>query len=321
MQAVILAAGKGTRLAPLSWTRSKAMSPVAGKPMVTRVLDTLRVHGIDDVVVVSAPDDVALRAVVDSWRADGLRVRIVEQRERLGMAHALSLAAPLLRATFVLSACDNLVPAAHVGELLTAHQARQAAATLSLLPVTLEQVSRTGVVVWEEPWVRRIVEKPRPEEAPSTISSLPLYVLEPEVLALLPEVKPSARGEYELQDALQLLMDRGARVTGVFTASRRQVTTASDLLDLNLQVLAEEQPALRPDVPGVTWVAPMLVEAGAVIGPGCRIGPRVYVEAGAIIGADAVIADAVILRGAVIETGSVVRGQLVVSTWPAADAV
>lgn len=311
MQAVVLAAGKGRRLAPLTLSRSKAMAPVVGKPLVARVLATLTANGIADVVMVVGPEDVELRRRLGDGQAFGVRLRYVEQTQRLGMAHALGLAAPLLDGAFVLSACDNLVPAAHVGELLAAHRARGAAATLSLMPVALDQVSRTGVVVWEAPWVRRIVEKPRLQEAPSTISSLPLYVLGPELVALLPRVQPSPRGEYELQEALQMLMDGGAAVTGVFTDSRRQVTTAADLLELNLQLLDEEKPWGGASGEDVTTAPPVLIEEGAVIGPGCRIGPRVYVESGAVIGSDAVIADSVILRGAVVAPGSVVRSQLV----------
>src|SRR5690606_30999802 len=105
---------------------------------------------------------------------------------RKGMAHALGLAAPLLRGDFILSACDNLVPLAHLRALVATHRTQQATATLSLMPIEPSQTSKTGVVVWEPPFVQRIVEKPKPEEAPSNISSLPLYVFAPAILELLP---------------------------------------------------------------------------------------------------------------------------------------
>lgn len=313
MQGVILAAGKGTRLHPLTLTRSKAMAPVAGKPLVVRVMETLLAHGITDMLVVVGPQDEGLRAELGDGSRWGVTLRTVVQHERLGMAHALGLVAPFVNDDFVLSACDNLVPTAHVGDLIATHRVRGAAATLSLMPVTLAEVSRTGVVVWDDPWVRRIVEKPRPEDAPSTLSSLPLYVLGRELLALLPRLLPSPRGEYELQDALQLLMDRGDRVTGVFTSSRQQVTTAADLLALNLTMLAHEATAwgdvARPD--GVDITPPVLVEEGAQISPGARLGPRVFVERGAVIGAGAVLEDSVVLRGAHVAPGRIVRGELI----------
>lgn len=326
MQGVILAAGKGTRLHPLTLARTKAMAPVAGKPLVGRVLATLAAQGVDDVIVVVSPQDGEIRGALGNGRGYGVSLRYVEQQERLGMAHALGLAAPWLDGPFVLSACDNLVPAAHVGELLAAHRTRQAAATLSLMPVTLDQVSKTGVVVWDDPWVRRIVEKPQPHEAPSTISSLPLYVLGPDVLALLPEVKPSPRGEYELQDALQMLMERGGRVTGVFTTNRLQVTTAADLLALNLAYLeleADQASGLaKSEIVDVTVIPPVLVEAGARIGPGCRLGPRVFVERDAEVGAGAVLMDCMVMRRATVAPGAQVSGELIAAreTVPVADA-
>ena len=178
MQGVVLAAGKGTRLQPLTQTRSKAMAPVVGKPLVARVVDTLVANDVRDLVMVVSPDDTAICGYFGDGAALGMTVRYVVQTERLGMAHALGLAAPFLDGAFVLSACDNLVAAAHVGDLIAAHRQHAAAATLSLMPIDIAKASSTGVVVWEPPYVRRIVEKPHPADAPSNISSLPLYVFD-----------------------------------------------------------------------------------------------------------------------------------------------
>jgi dTDP-glucose pyrophosphorylase len=237
MQGVLLAAGKGTRLQPLTLARSKAMAPVAGRPLGVRVADLLVAQGIDELIVVVSPSDMEIRPCFATQAGFEIPVRFVVQEERKGMAHALGLVAPLLKGDFILSACDNLVPVAHLQELVATHRTQDAAATLSLMPIELSQASKTGVVVWEPPFVRRIVEKPKPEEAPSNISSLPLYVFAPDILGFLPLVQPSARGEYELQDAIQLLIERTGRVTGVLTQARRQVTNAADLLELNLHYL------------------------------------------------------------------------------------
>lgn len=316
MQAVILAAGKGTRLQPLTLTRTKAMAPVAGKPLVQRVLDTILPVGVRELILVVSPQDAEIRTHFTRQAGLDIPIHFVEQRQRLGMANALSLAAPQIDGPFILSACDNLTSVAHIGELVAAHRARQAAATLSLMPVALADVSKTGVVVWEDPFVRRIVEKPRPEEAPSTISSLPLYVFAPDILEDLPHVRPSPRGEYELQDAIQRLIDRTGRVTGVLIRRRDQVTNAADLLALNLRYLSETPDACAVDAaaqvgPGVTLCPPVRIEAGAQVADGAVIGPCVYLEADSRVGARAQICETLVLRGSVVAADACIQGQVV----------
>jgi NDP-sugar pyrophosphorylase family protein len=184
------------------------------------------------------------------------------------------------------------------------------------MPVELAQVSKTGVVVWDGQTIQRIVEKPRPEEAPSTLSSLPLYVFDPDILDDLPHVQPSPRGEYELQDAIQRLIERSGRVTGVLIDRRKQVTNAADLLALNLHYLGEmpEPSVVEPGAliaPGVTLHPPLRIDAGVRVGTGAVIGPHVYAEAGSQIGAGAAVREAVILRGAVVAGGDVIQGEVV----------
>jgi glucose-1-phosphate thymidylyltransferase len=231
------------------------------------------------------------------------------------MANALSLAAPHIHGPFLMSACDNLTPPEHVAALLATHQAEQAGATLSLMPIDPALVQRTGVVDLREKRIYRIVEKPSPAEAPSNIASLPLYVFSPKLLEYLPEVKPSARGEYELQDAIQMLIDRGGYVTGVFTASRLQLTNATDLLALNRHYLThgDDTPQLAPQSVGqhTHLITPLRIEEGTTIGPGCTIGPRVYIERNCRIGANVLIKDAVILRDTTIEDGRQIVGEVV----------
>jgi len=112
MQAVILAAGRGTRLKELTSSRSKAMMPIAGKPMIARVIEMLIRGGLSEFIIVAHPEDEELRSLFEK-AAD---VQLAFQSERKGAAHALSMAAPLIRANFLLTACDNLVEDVEVKE-------------------------------------------------------------------------------------------------------------------------------------------------------------------------------------------------------------
>jgi bifunctional UDP-N-acetylglucosamine pyrophosphorylase/glucosamine-1-phosphate N-acetyltransferase len=314
MQAVILAAGKGTRLRPITLTRSKAMAPVAGKPMIERVMETIVENGVRRFIVVVSDDDRDIRPYFQSQTSLPATFQFVIQPERLGMANALSLAAPYLHGEFILSACDSIVPPAHVAGLLAAHQSQAANATLSLMELPPAQVSKSSAVDWHNGAIRRIVEKPAPGEAPSNIGSLPLYVFSPRVLDYLPEVQPSARGEYELQDAIQMLIERDGRVGGVLTRQRAQLTNVEDLLDLNRHYLNQLNGAVPEPPPLAATIQlrpPVYIEAGADIGPGCVIGPHVTLEAGCRIGPNAHVQNAVIMAGAVIETGRHIAGKVI----------
>jgi NDP-sugar pyrophosphorylase family protein len=288
------------------------MVPVLGRPLVERVLDTVVPHGIVDVVMVIGPGDDAIRRHFGDGTGR-LRTRFVVQEQRLGMAHALALAAPLLRGPFLLSACDSITSAEHVGELLAASAG--ADAVLSLLEVEPAMVARSAAVELEANRVRRIVEKPSPGEARSTTVSLPIYLLPAEVLGLVGDVRPSVRGELELQDALQRLIDRGRRVVGVHARARRQVSTPGDLLALTVDLLRSRPAALAARIPdageGSVVRPPVWAGGGVRVGSGCEIGPDVALESGCRIGDGAVVSRAVVLPGAEVAPGESVRDRVV----------
>ena len=175
--------------------------------------------------------------------------------------------------------------------------------------------SRTGIVEMQDGHIKRIIEKPARDKAPSNIASLPLYIFSPKLLDYVPEIKLSPRGEYELQDAIQMLIDRDGKVTGVLTDSRLQLTNADDLLALNRHYLTTggDTPQLAPRSVGqhTHLITPLRIEVGTTIGPGCVIGPRVYIERNCKIGADVLIKDAVILRNSTLEDGRQVVGEVV----------
>ena len=314
MQAVILAAGKGTRLQPVTANRSKAMVPVLGRPLAERALMPFVENGVRDIVfVISADDTEITRHFTEHTKLD-IDAQFVVQEERLGMAHALGLAAPLVTGRFVVSACDSLVNRSHVRQLLVA--ADGADTVLSLLDVEPELVSRSAAVALDGDLIRRIVEKPTLEEAPSHTVSLSHYVFGPPLLDLLSGVEASPRGEYEVQDAIQELIDGGGRVVGVRAEERLQVSTPEDLLNLTRHLLSSEpQPNNVRTAgigPGTTFVEPLRVEQGVEIGEGCEVGPEVFLESGCRIGSEAVVRRSIVLRGGRVEDGAVIEDQVVV---------
>ncbi len=317
MLAVVLAAGRGTRLRPLTDRRSKGMLPVVGRPMVERVIEMAARGGADRFVVVVHPEDGPLTDHLSRW-VDERPIRWAYQARRLGMAHALECAAPLIREDggpdFLLASCDNLYPEGHVAELVRRRRAVDLDAALTLLRVRPEQIPTLAVVALRGDRVTSLVEKPRLEEAPSDWGVPALYALSTGVLDYLPRVPVSARGERDFPDALRLLIADGGRVEGVPVPWRLTLTKPADLLALNRRVLRRD-PArvtlpsgLRGDV---EVHPPVHIEAEVGLGGGCRIGPEVYVEAGADVGAGAVVRRSVVLRDGRVPSGAVVEDEVI----------
>lgn len=314
MQAVILAAGRGKRLHPITYQRSKAMLPVLGKPIVQRILEAIASAGVSDFVLVINPADHELKHFFQERIQIGMEVRFTEQSEPRGMAHALSCAEPLIRGDFLLSACDSLLPQADYASLLSAWQAPPPpAALLALLLVQPEEVSQSATVQMEGVRITRIIEKSA--IALSNLISLPVYLFDRRIFSYLARVPLSPRGELELQDAIQSLIDHQELVRGVLVSNRLNLTSASDLLALNLRFLQAEYPqrvsATAQVDRRVTLCPPYWIGDNTVIGEGCRLGPNVYLESDCRIGKGCVVANAVLLRGASLEDLQTLNHQIV----------
>ena len=285
--------------------------------MVARVIGMLVQEGVDRFVVVVHPDDRPLIELLSRPLWAG-RVRLVYQAQRLGMAHALECAAPLIREdgapAFVLASCDNVYPSGHVAAMIA--QGRDGSgldAVLALMRVRPEMIPTLAVVAMEDGRVTRIVEKPRPEEAPSDLGVPALYVLSVRLLDYLPHVPVSPRGERELQDALRMWIEDGAAVGGRLVPWRMTLTRPADLLALTCHVLHHDPTSavVVPPLPsGVHVTPPVRIDAGVDLGSGCSIGPDVYLEAGSGVGAGATVCRAVVLRGATVDAGAVVEGTV-----------
>lgn len=316
MQAVLLAAGKGSRLHPITFKRSKAMLPILGKPIVARVLDTLVENSLQDFILVISPDD---REIVNYFEAEprlDVRMQFVVQPERRGMADALSCAAPLIREDFLLTASDNLVSKVDISQMLTLWKsAPQLGGILALMEVPPEKIKSVGIVEMEGEWVRLIIEKPDPAQISGNIASLPLFIFPKRILDYLPEVPLSSRGEYELQDAIQMLIERDGHVRGYRTAGRLTLTSPVDLLNLNRHYLvdgnANHHAAPKSVGRNTNLIPPLYIEAGVVIGAGCEVGPNIYIERDCQIGDGATLRESVLLRGVTVPAKAHIEGQVV----------
>jgi NDP-sugar pyrophosphorylase family protein len=315
MQAVILAAGRGKRLHPITAKRTKAMAPVVSKPIIERVMETLIENGIKNFFIVASPDDREIVNYFEEVSHNRREIIIIPQPEPLGMGHALLQAVPYLQNDFLLTSCDNLVDPVEIHNMLEYWYEEQPNAILSTLTVGPEEIVRMGIVELKGNQVIRIVEKPSLETAPSNIGSVPLYLFSKHFVPYLSEIKPSPRGEYELQDAIQMLIDRDGSVFWYKLSDRVDLTLPEDLLAINIKYLQNQksQSVSLPDDSGsnTRYIFPVVIEKEVVIGSNCVIGPNVFIEYGCRIGNSVVLENVVVLRDRSIPDGRVIRDRVV----------
>lgn len=211
MQAIVPAAGEGTRLRPLTADRPKGLVEVAGRPILTHVFESLLAAGIDHIVVVVGyrGDDV-VDYYGDAFR--GTPLTYAWQAEQLGLGHAVSTAAAHVSGDVVVWNGDN-VGDVDLSGLIDRHRRTDAAATLLVDEVSRERASEGAVFVVDDGDVVGLVEKP--DAPPSTLIPRGVFVFSARLFDALDRIDPSARGEYELTDAVDLLIDEGAGVETV----------------------------------------------------------------------------------------------------------
>ena len=301
--AVILAAGRGSRLKEVTAHRSKALAPIAGKPIIMRVIDSLTEAGIRRFLVVGSPRDEELKALCSSFP----EITFLTQEHPLGSADALKGVAPFVPHTFLVCACDSLIPAHDIATLI-AHHSATSVATLSIIEVAPEiSLGARSVVTMNGELVTAIIEKPSPDERLSNLSSLPLYILTKNIFPEIARLTPSPRGEFELPEAFRGLLLEGGIIRGICASARYDLTDQRDLLALNELFLTKLSPSIQVAdsvvvPPSSKLIAPVLIEEGASVGENTTIGPLVYLERNTCVKPGLRVTRSIVLRNATVTT-------------------
>jgi len=226
MQAVVPAAGEGTRLRPLTAEKPKALVDVAGKPLLTHVFETLLALGVEDaVVVVGYRGDDIREYYRNSF--EGIDVTYVTQDERRGLAHAVLQAAPHVEGDCVVLNGDNVVRA-NLEATVVRHREAGADVTTLVEAVSPERASEGAVFEREGSKIVGLVEKPA--DPPSTLIPRGFYVFSELIFPACRLVTPGSTGEYELTDAVDLLLAAGRRLETVpLEGWCHNVNTAADI--------------------------------------------------------------------------------------------
>src|SRR6478672_2518744 len=317
MQAVILVGGEGTRLRPLTSTVPKPVVPLVDRPFISFMLDWLVRHGIDDVIMSCGFLASGVRNVLGDGSDAGVRLRFVEEPDPRGTAGALKYAEPMLDERFLMLNGDVLTDL-DLTRQIAQHERSGAKATLALVPVA--DPSAYGLVhLNEDRSVRDFVEKPSPDAIDTNLISAGAYVLEREILELVPpdrnvsierEVWPLliGNGLYGFpSDAYWLDIGSPERyLQGTFDIIEGNVETdVLERLGTGYVSIADDAVVAGRVIP------PAVVERGCQIGAGAHVGSLVVLGAGVTVGDHARIERSVVLQGAEIGAGCVLTDCVV----------
>ncbi|MBT9163141.1 MAG: Bifunctional protein GlmU [Chloroflexi bacterium] len=308
MKAVILAAGEGKRMHPLTYTRPKVMVPLAGRPILEHLVLETKEASIRDFIFVVGYRDEAIRDHFGHGERWGVNIDYVTQRKQLGTADALRTLSGLIDGSFLLANGDAIISRADMRQIIG-----RDVNTIGL--VELENTTDMGVVEVAGGKVIQIHEKV--EHPPTKLVNAGIYLLTPEIFPAISATHKSSRGEYELTDSLQLLIEWGIPLSYEMIASWINISYPWDLLRANEELLTniepenhgeiEENVVLRGSISvgkGTVIRSGSYIEGPVVIGDDCQIGPNCYIRPGTSIGDRCHIGTAVEVKNSIIMSGS-----------------
>jgi glucose-1-phosphate thymidylyltransferase len=302
LKGLILSGGAGTRLRPITHTSAKQLVPVANKPVLFYGIEALVAAGITEIGIIIAPETGdEIREAAGDGSAFGASITYVVQDEPAGLAHAVLTAEEFLGdSPFVMYLGDNLLRDGII-DLVGAFREHEPEALILLTPVP--DPWHYGVAELNGGSVVRLVEKPK--DPPSDMALVGVYMFTPAIFAAARAIEPSGRGELEITDAIQQLIDGGAKVEShTVSGWWKDTGQLADMLEANRLVLEDLEPAIDCELDDETRVEGRVaiaktaklersvVRGPAIIGEGARIvdsyvGPYTSIDEGCeIVGSE-----------------------------------
>jgi bifunctional UDP-N-acetylglucosamine pyrophosphorylase/glucosamine-1-phosphate N-acetyltransferase len=308
MKAIILAAGEGSRMRPLTYTRPKVVLPLANKPILEHLLVEARKAGITEFILVVGYHDEQIRDYFGNGKKWGVNIGYLTQRKQLGTADALRMVEGLTDGNFLVINGDIMVASGDITGIMDAKET-----TLGIKKV--EDVRDLGLVQLSEGKVVRIHEKAA--KPPSHMANAGIYLFTPDIFGAISQTSKSPRGEYEITDSLQLMIDEGCDICYQEISYWLDLSYPWDLLPANESLLKGIEPQNLGEVEenavvkGVVSIGKnTVVRSGSyivgpvIIGQNCDIGPNCYIRPYTSIGDNCHIGSAVEVKNSIIMKGS-----------------
>ncbi|GAA3443674.1 glucose-1-phosphate thymidylyltransferase [Planomonospora venezuelensis] len=314
MKALVLAGGSGTRLRPITHTSAKQLVPVANKPVLFYGLEAIAAAGVRELGLVVGDTHAEIEAAVGDGSAFGLQVTYLRQEAPLGLAHAVLIARDYLADDdFVMYLGDNFIVGGIDGIVERFGRDRPAA---QIMLTRVGDPRQFGVAELDASG-RVVGLEEKPAEPKSDLALVGVYLFTPAIHEAVAELKPSWRGELEITDAIQWLIEEGLRVeSDVITGYWKDTGNVADMLEVNRLVLESLETRVDGRVDGASeLIGRVVVEPGAVversrivgpavIGPGARVSGS-YVGPFTSIAADCVVSGSEIEYSIVLPRASI----------------
>lgn len=304
----MLAAGEGSRMRPLTYARPKVMLPMANKPILEHLLIEASEAGIREFIFVVGYRDEQVRDYFGNGKKWGVNIVYVNQRKQQGTADAVRMVADLVTGNFLVMNGDNIVSRRDIKKLASKNQN-----TLGVIEV--KDTTGLGVVEVSERKVVHIHEKT--EAPPSRLANAGLYLFTPDIFKAISQTPKSLRGEYEITDSLELMLDKGYDIYYQKMSQWLELSYPWDLLSANESLLAGLQPQNLGEVEenvvlkgAVAIGKNTVIRAGSyiagpvVIGENCEIGPNCYIRPGTSVGDGCHIGAMVEVKNSIIMKGT-----------------
>lgn len=318
MKGVVLAAGEGRRLDPLTLTRPKQILPVAGHPLLEVILNGLKQAGIREVLLIVSHFKEKIIDLFGEGDALGLELEYAVQPRALGTANAIGLAEEFVgQENFIATNGDVLTNSRNYSKLIEYHNKRKCKATIGLAEVS--DTSMYSVVKRDtKERITDITEKPRPDEVTGNLASSGIMVLSPDIFDAIEKTPRSRRNEYEITDSIQIMINENDVVYGyVLSDYWIDIGCPWDLLEANKILLKKEELEVEGKIEsGAVLVGPVGVKSGATIRSGsyiegpslidemADIGPNCYIRPNTYIGKECRIGNACEIKNCMILDGT-----------------
>jgi glucose-1-phosphate thymidylyltransferase len=274
MKALVLSGGAGTRLRPITHTSAKQLVPIANKPTLFYGLEAIRDAGVTDVGIIVGDTAPEIEAAVGDGSALGISVTYIRQESPLGLAHCVKIAREFLGdEEFVMYLGDNFI----VGGITDlVHEFAADSADAQILLTKVDNPSQFGVAeLGADGRVLSLVEKPA--DPKSDLALVGVYMFRPAIHDAVDAIKPSARNELEITDAIQWLIDAGRDVRPhLVTGYWKDTGRLEDMLECNRKVLESLEPTVHGTVDAESrLVGRVVIEEGAQIVRSTVRGPAI----------------------------------------------
>jgi glucose-1-phosphate thymidylyltransferase len=313
MKGLILSGGRGTRLRPITYTSAKQLVPVANKPILYYGIEALAASGISEIGIVVGDTHQEIRDAVGDGSRWGVRVAYIQQEAPLGLAHAVLTAEPFIGTdSFCMYLGDNLI-LEKLAPLV--ERFRADAPNSQILLAHVPDPTQFGVAELKGDKVVRLIEKPK--VPPSDLALVGVYMFDATIFQAAKAIKPSGRGELEITDAIQWLIDTGHTVRPhVISGWWKDTGKLEDMLEANRIILDTLVPRNEGTVTDSELLGKVVVEAGARIVRSTVRGPAIVgkgaVIENAYVGPFTSIGDGVIVRGSEVEHSILLEGSRIV---------